>query len=47
MTLTMKKDMVVNLCDTYAAENTQMEEKIMILDPEAPVSLAGGPWLQK
>ena len=41
------KDMVWNLCDTYAVKNTQRGEKVMILDPGAPMSLAGRPWLSK
>ena len=39
------KDMVVNLYDAYAVEKIQREEKIMILDLGALVSLAGRPWL--
>ena len=41
------KDMVVSLCDTYAVENTQGGEKVMILDPRAPMSLARRPWLDQ
>ena len=41
------KEMVVNMCDTYAVENTQRGEKVMILDPGAPMSLAGRPRLEK
>ena len=40
-------DTIVNLCDTYEVENTQRGEKVMILDPGAPVSLAWRPWLSK
>ena len=36
-------DMVVNLCDTYAVENIQRGEKVMIFDPRATVNLAGWP----
>ena len=39
--------MVVNLCDTYGVENTQRGEHIMVLDPGAPMSLAGRSWLSK
>ena len=41
------EDLVVNLCDNYMVENTQCGEKVMILDPGAPMSLAGSPWLEK
>lgn len=41
------KDMVGNMCDTYAVESTQREDKVMILDPGAPVTLAGRPCLSK
>ena len=37
--------LVVNLCDNYTVENRQGGEKVMIFDPEAPMSLAGRPWL--
>ena len=40
-------DMIVNLCDNYLVENTQGGEKVMILDPEAPMSVAGRHWLEK
>jgi len=38
-------DLVVNLCDNYAVENTQGGEKVKILDSGVPMSLAGRPWL--
>ena len=39
------EDIVVNLFDTYVVYNTHRGEKIIILDPGAPLSLAGRPWL--
>ena len=41
----VKDDMIVNLCDTFAANNTHRGEQVMILDTGAPMSLAGRPWL--
>ena len=41
------EETVVNLCDTYRVENTQVEEHVMILDPSALINLAGWPWLSK
>ena len=41
------EDTIVNLCDKYGVDNTQREEYVMILDPGAPVSLAGRPWFSK
>ena len=41
------EEKVVNLCDIYAVSNTRREEKVTILDPGAPMSLAGRPWLEK
>ena len=38
--------MVVNLCDLYAVGNTQRGEKVIILDPGAPMSLARRPWIK-
>ena len=38
------EDSVVNLFDNY---HIQRGEKVMILDPGAPMSLAGKPWLEK
>ena len=40
-------DMVVNLCNNHVVRNTQGEDKVMILDPEAPISLARRSWLDK
>ena len=39
--------MVVNLCDTYTVDDTLRGEKVMILDPGAPMSLAGRPGLEE
>ena len=39
--------MNVNFCDTFVVENIQRGENVMILDPGAPMSLAGRPWLEK
>ena len=41
------KETIVNLCDTYRVYITQGGEHAMILDPGAPVSLVGIPWLCK
>ena len=41
------KDTLVNLCKRYAVENTTRGEKVMILNPGAPVTLAGRLWLEK
>ena len=43
----LQEDTVVNLCETYAVENTTRGEKVMILDPGVPITLAGRPWLEK
>ena len=41
------EDMVPNLCCTYIVDNTPRGEKVMILDPGAPMNLARRPWLEK
>ena len=43
----VQDDMIVNLCDSFAVNNAHKREQVMILDPEAPVSLAGRPWLDQ
>ena len=38
---------LVNFCDACKVENTQRAEKVMIMDPGAPMSLAEKLWLSK
>ena len=37
----------MNLCNTYAVENTLRGGQVMILDPGAPMSLARRPWSER
>ena len=37
----------MNLCNTYVVENTLRGEQVMILDPGAPMSLVGRPWIEE
>ena len=41
----VQDNMILNLCDTFAVNNTYRGEQNMIMDPGAPVSLAGRSWL--
>ena len=43
----VQEETVVNLCNTYMLENNLRGEQVIVLDPEAPISLAGRPWLEK
>ena len=42
-----KRDTEVNLCEIHAVEKVLEEEKVMILDVGAPVSLTGRSWVQR
>ena len=37
----------MNLCHTFAVNNTHRGEQVMILDPGAPLSFVGRPWLDQ
>ena len=43
----VQDDMIMNLCDIFPVNNTHRGEQVMILDPRAPVSLDGKPFLDQ
>ena len=43
----VQNEMIMNLCDSFAMNNTYKRKQVMILNPGAPLSLAGRPWLDQ
>ena len=43
----VQDDIIINLCDTFAVNNTHRGEQVMILDPGVPMSLAARLWLDQ